>query len=130
MAARESKSILHGIPVTSGIRHGSTRYPGAVTFLFQIIAAARFTKKELDGVDPDKFVIFGVSYGGHIAANALARSDVYATGVSLAGVGDASRRRRRAQASGVRLFCKRRKSLLADDVGEALEVLRALAEPV
>lgn len=52
------------------------------------IAAARFAKKELDGVDPDKFAIFGVSYGGHIATNALARSDAYAAGVSLAGVGD------------------------------------------
>ncbi|MEO0399411.1 MAG: alpha/beta fold hydrolase [Pseudomonadota bacterium] len=53
-----------------------------------IIDAARFLAKRFPEIDPARIAVFGHSYGGHNVTNALARSDVYAAGVSSAGVGD------------------------------------------
>lgn len=52
------------------------------------VAAAEQLRTEFPEIDPERVFIIGVSYGGHIATNALARSDVFTAGVSLAGVGD------------------------------------------
>ncbi|MEM1245291.1 MAG: prolyl oligopeptidase family serine peptidase [Acidobacteriota bacterium] len=52
------------------------------------LAAARWARGALPQVDPERTVIFGHSYGGHIVSNALARSDDYAAGIDSAGVGD------------------------------------------
>ncbi|MEM6415819.1 MAG: prolyl oligopeptidase family serine peptidase [Pseudomonadota bacterium] len=52
------------------------------------IDAAKFLIKNYPEIDPDRMAIFGHSYGGHNVTNALARSDVYAAGISGAGVGD------------------------------------------
>lgn len=51
------------------------------------IAAARHAAA-LPFVDPGRIIAYGHSYGGHIVAAALARSDVFAAGVDSAGVGD------------------------------------------
>ncbi|MEM8988263.1 MAG: alpha/beta fold hydrolase [Pseudomonadota bacterium] len=53
-----------------------------------VIAGAKYLIKNVSGVDPDKIGIVGFSYGGHLVTNALARSNVFAAGVSVAGVGD------------------------------------------
>jgi dipeptidyl aminopeptidase/acylaminoacyl peptidase len=52
------------------------------------VAAAKFLKTDVVGVDPNRIAIFGHSYGGHIVTNVLARSDEYRLGISSAGVGD------------------------------------------
>ncbi|MEM8564250.1 MAG: alpha/beta fold hydrolase [Pseudomonadota bacterium] len=52
------------------------------------IAAARYLKKNLPGINPNRMAIAGYSYGGHLATNAAARSDEYAAVMSYAGVGD------------------------------------------
>lgn len=52
------------------------------------IDAAEFLSKTYPEIDPDRMAMFGHSYGGHNVTNALARSDIFAVGVSSAGVGD------------------------------------------
>ena len=52
------------------------------------IAAAEYLRTNVPEIDPDRMVIYGHSYGGHIVSNVLARSDVFAAGIDSAGVGD------------------------------------------
>jgi|GEM_PF-1738858 len=52
------------------------------------IAGANYLADNIPYVDPERIAIIGVSYGGHIVTNALARYDTFAAGISLAGVGD------------------------------------------
>jgi dipeptidyl aminopeptidase/acylaminoacyl peptidase len=49
---------------------------------------ARFLRRQ-SYVDPDRIGVFGVSYGGYIVGNLLARhSDTFKAGASISGVGD------------------------------------------
>ncbi|ODU22308.1 MAG: hypothetical protein ABS87_02890 [Sphingomonas sp. SCN 67-18] len=52
------------------------------------IAAARQAAETLPFVDPRRMIAYGHSYGGHIVATALARSDIFAAGIDSAGVAD------------------------------------------
>ena len=52
------------------------------------IAVARYAAQHHAFIDPTRMIAYGHSYGGHIVATALARSDVFAAGVDSAGVGD------------------------------------------
>ena len=53
-----------------------------------ILDAADYLKRAVPAIDPARMAAYGHSYGGHIVTNALARSDVFAAGISSAGVGD------------------------------------------
>jgi dipeptidyl aminopeptidase/acylaminoacyl peptidase len=52
------------------------------------VAAARHAAETLPFVDPGRMIAYGHSYGGHIVATALARSDIFAAGIDSAGVAD------------------------------------------
>lgn len=52
------------------------------------VAVARHAAETLAFVDPERMIAYGHSYGGHIVATALARSDIFAAGVDSAGVAD------------------------------------------
>jgi dipeptidyl aminopeptidase/acylaminoacyl peptidase len=53
-----------------------------------VFAAAEYLRSQVPEVDPRRIAIVGVSYGGHLVTNALARSDLFSAGVTIAGVGD------------------------------------------
>lgn len=54
------------------------------------VAAARYLRM-LPYVDPDRIGVWGISYGGHLTLGSLAKHpDVFAVGVSIAGVWDRS----------------------------------------
>ncbi|MEM9358474.1 MAG: prolyl oligopeptidase family serine peptidase [Pseudomonadota bacterium] len=55
---------------------------------FDFIDTAKYLAMSVPEIDPDRMAIFGHSYGGHNVTNVLARSDVYAAGITSAGVGD------------------------------------------
>jgi len=53
-----------------------------------VIAAAQAAAQRWPFIDAHRMIVYGHSYGGHIVATALARSDVFAAGIDSAGVGD------------------------------------------
>lgn len=56
--------------------------------IYDFLDAAEYIADNYPQVDPTRMAIYGHSYGGHNVTNALARSDLYAAGVSSAGVSD------------------------------------------
>jgi dipeptidyl-peptidase-4 len=81
-----SVNFRSGVGYGNSFRRAANVAPNGIAELQDVVAGAKYLQSRPD-VDPSRIGIYGLSYGGLLTAQALARhSDIFAAGVDYAGV--------------------------------------------